>query len=460
MRVLFATAELAPVARVGGLAAAAAGLVKALRSQGVEVDVVLPDYFGLPLVDELVEPLDVPEWAGPARVRWGELDGVGRIGLVDAWGTRRPHPYLQTDGAGFPDNDRRFFAISAAIASIVDRRQPDVLHLNDWHTCVTLAFCHPRPATVLTIHTLGYQGWSNAGWLPGFPHHRDAFTQGEGCNPLAGGIRLADAVIAVSPNYASEALTTAGGFGLDLDLAAKGDRFRGILNGIDTDEWDPAADPSLVEPFAVGTLAGKDAAKAALRDELGLAHAKDPLAVMVTRLTAQKGVDLVLPVVPYLQRVPVQLAVLGAGERPVADGLRAAADARPDRIAFRDGYDEGLAHRLFAAADLFLMPSRFEPCGLAQMQAMRYGALPVVTDVGGLHDTVVDVDADPARGTGIVSDDVSSLGVLDALHRGVRAVQQPARRKAMQRRGMSADWSWQEPARKHVELYEVVLRTR
>ncbi len=460
MRVLFATAELAPVARVGGLAAAAAGLVKALRAQGLDVEIALADYAGTPLSGETVEPLDVPEWAGPASARRGVLEGVGEITLIDAWGLRRPYPYLQADGGGFHDNDRRFFAFSAAIAALARSTRPDVLHLNDWHTSASLAFLDPAPATVLTIHTLGYQGWTNTGWLNGFPHHAAAYLHDGGCNPLAGAIRLADAVIAVSPTYARESLTVEGGFGLDQVLLAKGDRFLGILNGIDTDEWNPAADANLVAPFTSGDLGGKDAAKTALRDELGLAHTKDPLAVMVTRLTAQKGVDLTLPSVPYLPTIPMQLAVLGAGERPVADGLHAAAAANPGRVAFREGYDEGLAHRLFAAADLFLMPSRFEPCGLAQMQAMRYGAIPVVTDVGGLHDTVVDIDTVAATGTGIVSRDLSALGVLDALHRAARAVQQPARRKAMQRRGMAIDWSWDGPAARQVEVYQEVLGDR
>ncbi len=261
-------------------------------------------------------------------------------------------------------------------------------------------------------------------------------------------------MITVSPTYAQEVLTPAGGFGLNELLAEKGERFLGILNGIDTDEWDPAADPHVTVPYSVADPAGKDAARAALRAELGLATAKDPLAVVVTRLADQKGVDLLLPTIPYLARIPVQLAVLGSGQRSLVEALQHAANGNPDRVAFRDGYDEGLAHRMFAGADLFVMPSRFEPCGLAQMQAMRYGALPVVTDVGGLHDTVIDIDRDSANGTGVVATEVSALGVLDALHRAARAHQNAPRRTAMRRRAMSIDWSWDAPARQHIELYE------
>ncbi len=460
MRVLFATAELAPVARVGGLAAAAAGLVKALRALGAEVDVVLPDYAGLPLRNESVIALDVPPWAGPAVARTGELDGVGPITLIATEAIRRDHPYLDPDGSAFLDNDLRFFAFSTVIADLCRRRAPDVLHLNDWHTSVALAYLSPRPPTVLTIHTLGYQGWTNPGWLVGFPYDPQAYEHEGACNPLAGAIRLADRVIAVSPTYAAESLTLYGGFGVDRLLAAKGDRFVGILNGIDADEWDPSSDPHLPAHYSAGSTsaevaAAKDAVRLGLRTELGLeVSIKDPLAVVVTRLVEQKGIDLLIPAATFAPTIPVQLAVLGSGEKRYVDALHAAASARPGRVAFREGYDESLAHRMFAAADLFVMPSRFEPCGLAQMQAMRYGAIPVVTDVGGLHDTVIDVDAAPSSGTGVVAGELSSLGVLDALHRAVRAVRQPARRGAMQRRGMSIDWSWDGPARRHLELYE------
>jgi starch synthase len=182
-----------------------------------------------------------------------------------------------------------------------------------------------------------------------------------------------------------------------------------------------------------------------------------PLVTVVSRLVQQKGVDLLLPLVGLLDRLPVQLAILGDGDADLAGALEAAAAGAPDRMAFRRGYDEGLSHLLFGGGDLLAMPSRFEPCGLAQMQAMRYGTLPVVTDVGGLHDTVVDIDDHPATGTGVVARDPSSLAVLDALHRGVRAHRTTTRRQALQRRGMGADWSWTSPARQHIDLYRRLI---
>ncbi len=460
MRVMFATAEYAPVARVGGLAAASTGLVRALRAGGTEVDVVLPDYGGHPLdVEQLVE-LDVPAWAGPAVARRGMLTGVGPVTLVDANGLRRGHPYLNPDGTGFGDNDVRFFSFSAAVAALVRRRRPDVLHLNDWHTAVTPAYlATPRPPMVLTIHTLGYQGWSNPGWLIGFPYDGSAYEHEGACNPLAGGIRLADRIVTVSPTFAREALTVDGGFGVDGLLAARGGAFSGILNGIDVSEWDPAHDSRLPHAYSASSApsvidAAKAAARAELRAEFGLdPTSADPLAVVVTRLAAQKGIDLLLAALRFAATLPIQFAVLGSGEQHCADDLRSAATALPGRVAFHDGYDEGLAHLMFAAGDLFVMPSRFEPCGLAQMQAMRYGTIPVVTDVGGLHDTVVDADAHPTTGTGIVAGELSELGLLDALHRAARVARDAPRRDAVRARGMSADWSWDVPAREYLALY-------
>ncbi|MEO7371842.1 MAG: glycogen/starch synthase, partial [Ilumatobacteraceae bacterium] len=189
MKVLFASAEFAPLARVGGLAAAAAGLVAELRRRHVEVQVVLPDYFATPLQRETVVTLDVADWAGPAVARTGTLAGIGKITLIDAFGIVKSHPYLRPDGGGWPDNDRRFMAFSAAIAALTEIVEPDVLHLNDWHTCAALGHMAVAPPTMVTIHTLGYQGRTNPGWLKTLPHHVGAFEQWGDCNPLLGGIR-------------------------------------------------------------------------------------------------------------------------------------------------------------------------------------------------------------------------------------------------------------------------------
>jgi starch synthase len=458
MRVLFATAELSPLARVGGLAEASAGLARALRERGVDVDVVLPDYGGVELSGEQTFPLEGPEWVGPARIRRGAARGFGDVTLVDVPGIARPHPYLDpATGDGWHDNDARFFRFAAAVAALARQEPPDILHCNDWHTAPALGLLRERPPVVFTIHTLGYQGFTARRWLDVFERDTGAYEWYDGTNPLVGALRLADLVVAVSPNYAREILTPQAGMGMHEILAARSDHLVGIRNGIDTATWDPARDRHLPSVFSATDLGGRQSCRVALAAEVGWPPDGDAIIGMVTRLADQKGVDLALELVPYLATLPARLVVLGAGDRHLAGRLSAAAAADPARVAFREGYDDALGHRIFAGSDLFLMPSRFEPCGLAQMQAMAYGSLPVVTDVGGLHDTVTDDDRARGAGTGFVAARVDTTSLVDALHRAVRALRQPARRKAMQRRGMTADWSWSVPADEHLHHYETLL---
>ena len=242
MRVLFATAELAPLVKVGGLADFSAGLVGALRSQEIHVDVVLPNYGGLPIESTEEHQLSVPEWAGPATVRQGTLEGLD-VSLVTLPEMARQNPYLDGDGRAWPDNDRRFLAFSTAIAAWAETTSPDVLHLNDWHTGATLGLADSPPPSVLTIHNLAYQGTTTGDWRKSFKRRPDAYDWNGGVNPLAGAIALADRVVTVSPRFAIESLQPETSFGLSAPLRARGDAFRGILNGIDTDVWDPATDP-------------------------------------------------------------------------------------------------------------------------------------------------------------------------------------------------------------------------
>ena len=460
MRVVFATAEFAPLAAVGGLAAASAGLVRSLRSQGVDVELVLPDYRAEPLVDESATQLEVPAWAGPARLRSGSHRSTGPVHLVSVPGIARPHPYVDLNGVGWPDNDARFLAFSAAVVALADRLEADVVHLNDWHTAAATAWLRGRRPSVLSIHNLAYQGTTSALWLERFGANATAFEWFGSANPLKGGLLLADALVAVSPSYAAEICTPAGGFGLDRILTERGVDLVGILNGIDTDIWNPACDDALTRHYRAGEPPArfKNPVRKALAESLGLrGDEAGPLAVMVTRLTEQKGLDLVLPLLDYLDTLPLRLAVLGSGDAELAGSLTAAAAADPGRVAFIRSFDEVLAHRLFAGADLLLMPSRFEPCGLTQMQALRYGTLPVATAVGGLRDTVVDLDADPENGNGWLARSADPLAVLDALHRAVRGWSNRSRRQAAQQRGMARDWSWHAPASQYANLYRSIV---
>jgi starch synthase len=426
---------------------------------GLDAEVVLPDYDNRALAGETVEELDVPAWVGPTRARRG-IDAGGRtVTLIDAPSIARPHPYLDpATGEGWADNDHRFAAFSAAIAALTNAHRPDVLHLNDWHTGLVLGMLEAPPPTVLTIHTIAYQGITADSWLERLVSHRAVFEWFGGTNPLAGAIALADRVIAVSPTYAREILTPQDGVGLHHRLQELGDRLIGIRNGIDTDVWDPSRDPHVASRYHATELLGKSACRAALLDDLGWSEDGSTIVGMVTRLAAQKGVDLALDAARFFPEVPARLVLLGAGDKALAEQARAYMDLAPDRIAFVEGYDDAFGHRIFAGADALMMPSRFEPCGLAQMQAMAYGTIPVTTDVGGLHDTVVDDDRQRGRGNGFVSRSVDSAGMVDALHRAARAVKQPARRRALQRRGMTTDWSWTQPALEHIEVYRELVK--
>ncbi|GIU94011.1 MAG: glycogen synthase 2 [Gaiellaceae bacterium] len=453
VRVLLASAELAPVASVGGLAHAAAGLVRELRRHGVEVEAVLPDYGGVALEGERVLELEVPAWAAPGRARRGTHPDVGRLTLVSVPGMRRPHPYTDERGVGWPDNDARFLAFSAGVAALARTTPPDILHLNDWHAAAALAWVDEALATVLSIHNLAYQGQTGVEWLVRLGPRADAFAHDGSCNPLAGAIRLADAIAVVSPTYREEVLRPEGGAGLDGILRERERALVGIRNGIDVEVWNPATDPHLPAPFDADDLAGKELARIALLERMGLPDLHLPLGVGVTRLVHQKGFDLLLPLLEEPERLGLQLALLGAGDAWLVRAFREASAAQPRFVAFVEGYDEALSHLLFGGGDLLLMPSRFEPCGLAQMQAMRYGTLPVVTDVGGLHDTVVDLDEDPERGTGWRARAADTPSIAAALERAVRGWRSPAIRVPAQQRGMRADWSWSEPAAAYHDLY-------
>jgi starch synthase len=439
------------------MAEAVAGLVRQLRRDGVTVTVALPDYGGVELAGERRSGLDVPEWAGPVVARVGILPDHGELTLIDGPGMAKPHPYNDPTGQAFDDNDRRFFAFSAGVAALARELRPDVLHVNDWHTAATLGLLADDevPPSVLTIHTLAYQGVCAPEWMGRLARRADDFAWYGDTNPLLGGIRLADRVVTVSPNYADEILDEANGMGLHGVLAQLGPRLVGIINGIDTDEWNPAIDDHLVAAFDLGSMRGKAANRTALHARFGLdtAGPAQPLVGMVTRLVEQKGIDLAADAARFLAGMPARLAVLGSGDAHLADRLTRLATEHPGRIGFVDGYDATLSHLVFAGSDLLLMPSRFEPCGLAQMQAMAYGTIPVVTDVGGLHDTVVDADADPERGTGFVSRSVDVAGMVDALHRATRAWSSTRRRSAIRNRAMSIDWSWAEPAQAYTDLY-------
>jgi starch synthase len=430
-------------------------LAAGLRDQGVDVVTVIPGYSAYPLDHEEHIALDVPEWASPASARIGDHPDAGRLAVIDVPGIVRPDPYVDERGEGWADNDARFAAFAAAVAALSRVLDVDLVQLNDWHTALTPAFLGADVPTVFTIHNLAHQGWAGADWLHRLPSHREAYAWGDAVNSLAGAIKVARRVVAVSPNYAAEITTDAAGLGLQDVLAARGGDLRGILNGIDTRAWDPATD-AYAPHFDASDLTGKTAARAALLDHVGWSDTDEPLIVMVTRLVDQKGVDLAFEAARFLEGMKARMLVLGSGEPGLGLWGHELGRTQPDRFWFFNGYDAPLSHLLFAGGDLLLMPSRFEPCGLAQMQAMAYGTIPIVTPVGGLVDTVRDADLH-RDGTGFAAATLDESGVVDAIHRGLRAWRHAGRRKAIQRRGMTPDWSWADPAREFVDLYRELL---
>lgn len=419
LRVLSVASECFPLVKTGGLADVVGALPGALEGCGVAVRTLIPAY---PAVlaraagAEAVHRFD-DLFGGPARVLAAREAGLDLL-LLDA-----PHlyarpggPYADSWSRDWPDNPQRFAALCWAAAEIgrgaLPGWRPDVVHAHDWQAGLLPAYLHynegPRPGTVFTVHNLAFQGWAPAGLLPELrlpPHAFDIegveFFGGIGA--LKAGLRLADRITTVSPTYAREIATPEEGQALDGLLRARAGVLRGILNGIDEAAWNPAADPYLAAPFDAADPTGREANRAALRERMGLEARPERLLLgVITRLTGQKGMDLLLQALPRLLGHGMDLAVLGAGEAGLEAGFRAAAAEHPGRIAARIGYDESLAHLIQGGSDALLVPSRFEPCGLTQLCALRYGALPVVARVGGLADTVIDAN-EAALATGVAT---------------------------------------------------------
>ncbi len=477
MRLLFASSEVFPLAKTGGLADVSASLPRALAALGHEVWVALPAYKTARAA--LADPRSlgpVPGLSGATLVG-GRLPGTELpVVLVDAPSLfERPGgPYGDAAGRDWPDNARRFHGFARALCAIaLDRAglgwRPDLVHCNDWQTGLVPALLSretPRPATVFTIHNQAYQGLFDrarfdaldlpeAWWTP------DALEFYGGFSFLKAGLVFADQLTTVSPTYARQLLEPEHGCGLDGLLRYRRDDFTGILNGIDEDIWNPAADPYLASPYDRATVdAGKRANKVALQKELGLPAAENiPLLGLVGRLVEQKGIDLIAEVIETWRDRPVQWVLLGNGEVRWEERLRKLAADRPEWVAVRIGYDEGLAHRIEAGADFFLMPSRFEPCGLNQMYSQRYGAIPVVHRTGGLADTVVDVLArhDGEEATGLVFDEPTSAALALALERGLSLYRDPAAWQALRRTAMAGDFSWRRSAEQYLAVYRRAL---
>lgn len=381
----------------------------------------------------------------------------------------RPALYGE-QGQAYPDNAERFVFFSRAILALAEfLGLPDICHVHDWHTALVPAFLRADGArypwadktrTVLTIHNLAYQGdfWPLDWHLLNLDDRYFSFDALEAwgrINFLKGGISFADAITTVSPTYAREIQTPEYGCGLDAVLRYRQNRVVGILNGVDLEAWDPRRDPFLPEHYGPGDTAGKRVCKQKLLETLGFeAEVQAPLAGVVARLVEQKGIDLLIEAIPALVARGVPLVVLGQGDPKWEEALRRRHTEYPGRVAVRIAFDETLAHQIEAGADLFLMPSRFEPCGLNQMYSQLYGTIPIVHATGGLADSVIDADEHPRRGTGFCFRPCTRQAFLSALDRALRWYADPVRWQSLVSRAMRQDFSWDRPAERYHELYE------
>lgn len=457
MRVLFATAEFEGAVKVGGLGEAARGLVRALRSRGVDVEVVVPDYGDLPVESLSGEvAVDMPSWVGSATRRSAKTTGGDELTLIRVPGIERPHPYNEpSSGRAWGDNDRRFFAFSAAVAALADADAPDVVHLNDWHTALAPALMHRHLPSMISLHNATHQGMADARWVDVTRRFGDRYLDGGSFNPVAGAVSTCERVVAVSAGYADE-LRAGAVPNLADRLRRRGAGFVGIRNGIDTDYWDPAINVHLAAPFEAADLSGKEICRKELVGLTTLAEDSEPVIAMVGRLVEQKGFDLALDVVPFLDAIGAKLVIIGDGEMELVARAARTAGRHAGRVHFFGQYSDALAAKVIAGADFLVTPSRFEPCGLTQMQAMRMGTIPIVTDVGGLGDTVIDADRDDA-GNGFIAATPDATNLVDAIHRAVRAFGDPARSATIRRLGMVAEWSWRPQAARYVDVYDQLV---
>lgn len=478
--ILFATSEVYPLIKTGGLADVAASLPRALLKQGQDIRIVLPAY---PQVmakagDCGLKYLGNIHWRGTqVKLHQTRLPGTRvSVLLVDTpeFSQREGNPYCGADGNDWPDNHLRFYHFARAVEAIALNQaglnwQPDIVHCNDWQTGLVpalLSLHNPRPATVFTIHNLAYRGlFSYAAFtelnLPAaFWHHERLEFYGQ-FSFMKGGLAFADYITTVSPSYAQEIQWPENGYGLDGLIRYREDSLAGILNGIDTDEWNPGKDKYLVASYNRRTLNNKLHNKRALQKTLKLAHSDAPLLGFIGRLVDQKGIDLLLAQAHKLLRESdVQLAVLGSGFAHYEYQLRQLAETHPNRVSVTIGYSEALAHQIEAGCDIFLMPSLFEPCGLNQLYSLRYGTLPVVHAVGGLKDTVFERPLDNlgSDANGFVFHYASADELNAAINRAISAYHNPAAWKQLQVNAMSRDSSWEQSAKRYQDIYAQLVK--
>ncbi len=480
LRVLAVASEMSPLVKTGGLADVVGALPAALAAQDVETRTLIPGY------PEVLAALRIGQTAlsyddlfgGPAWVH------AGRLGEIDVHALVAPHlyareggPYADGSGVDYPDNPLRFAALAWVGAQIaqgaIDGFAPDVLHAHDWQAALAPVYLHysdnPRPATVLTLHNIAFQGQYPKDLLEPLLLPPEAFAM-EGVEYygaigfLKGGLQLCDRITTVSPSYAQEIETSDFGMGLDGLLRARAEVVTGILNGVDESVWNPAKDPRIEARYDHFSLATRAKNKTALQKRMRLRVDPDTFLLgVVSRLSWQKGHDMLLADLPALMARHTQLVLIGTGEKHLEEGFLAAQEAYPGRVSATIGYSEDMAHLIQAGADAFLAPSRFEPCGLTQLYALRYGAVPIVSRVGGLKDTIIDANEMALQAgvaTGLQFSPPTPEALAIAIHQAEHIFRDRETWRKLQINGMKTDVSWRHPARRYAELYREAVAAR
>jgi starch synthase len=475
MNILSVASEIFPLVKTGGLADVVGALPPALAAHGVRATTFVPGYPGL--AAKLKKKKQVHTYAdlfgARASILRGEAAGLDLFVLnAPTLFDRKGGPYGDASGADFPDNWRRFAAFSRAAADIaggvVEGYVPDIVHAHDWQAAMTLAYLRYDGVaipSVMTVHNLAFQGQFPASIFPelGLPAAAQSVEGVEyygGVGFLKAGLQAAGAITTVSPTYAQEIRTPEFGMGLDGMMNARAGDLFGIVNGIDTDIWNPETDAHLAAKYSARSLKARKANKAALEERFALDHGPGPLFCVVSRLTWQKGMDVLVETVDGLVATGGRLAVLGSGDAALEGALLAAASRHRGKVGMAVGYDEPLSHLMQGGADAILIPSRFEPCGLTQLYGLRYGCVPVVARTGGLADTVIDAnEAALSAGvaTGFQYQPSAPGGLYHAITRAIAVYARSAEWTAMQRQGMKSDVSWTKSAARYVELYQSLL---
>ncbi|MDO9415215.1 glycogen synthase GlgA [Pararhizobium sp.] len=478
MNVLSVASEVFPLIKTGGLADVAGALPLALKSHGIRMRTLLPGY---PVVmSKVKKPKKIGGienlFGAPANILAATHEGI-EVLILDAPGlyTRDGGPYLDPSGRDYPDNWQRFAALSLAAAEIaaglLPEWVPDLVHVHDWQAALTPVYMRydraPATPSVLTIHNIAFQGQFGPQIFPQLALPPEAFWSeveyyGD-VSFMKGGLLTASAITTVSPSYANEILTPEFGMGLEGLVGARVRDLSGIVNGVDTKVWNPESDPGIAEHYSTGTLRRRAINRAALSQRFGLDDAPGPIFCVVSRLTWQKGMDLLAEVVDEIVADGGKLVVLGSGDQALEGALLAAASRHRCRVGMVIGYDEPLSHLMQAGSDAILIPSRFEPCGLTQLYGLRYGCVPVVARTGGLADTVIDANeaALSARvATGFQFSPITADGLRLVLRRVFKAYSDPKLWGRLQNQGMKSDVSWERSAERYANLYAGLLKDR